>query len=260
MGCCSKRTGSDEVNVLMVGLDGAGKTTILYQLKTGEAVKTIPTIGFNVETLDYQGVNFTVWDVGGQDKIRVLWKLYYQNTDGLIFVVDSNDRDRLEDAAEELKKMVLEKALEYCLILVWANKQDLNGALSPGEITERLNMGQYSGRLWLVQGSSGTTAFGLKEGIDWLKENYRKCGICKVRVNMKLGCGCYICEECAYDKYSDKLKKDENNKFIFEEMNVCGCYNSNLTKKEFNRIFNNKKVLNERKELKESKEAEEVED
>ena len=121
-----------DVRILMVGLDAAGKTTILYQLKMGETVKTIPTIGFNVETLDYKGLNFTVWDVGGQDKIRVLWKHYYQNTDGLIFVVDSNDRDRIEDAAEELKKMLAEEELKDCAVLVMANKQDLNGALPPG--------------------------------------------------------------------------------------------------------------------------------
>ena len=169
MGCCSKRTSnSEEIRVLMVGLDGAGKTTILYQLKMGETVKTIPTIGFNVETLDYKGVSFTVWDVGGQDKIRVLWRHYYRNTDGLIFVVDSNDRERLDDAADELKKMVDEKELIYCPILVWANKQDLNGSLPPGEITEKLHMGQYSRKIWLVQGSSATTAFGLKEGLDWM--------------------------------------------------------------------------------------------
>lgn len=148
MGCCSKRTSdSDEVRILMVGLDGAGKTTILYQLKMGEAVKTIPTIGFNVETLDFQGLSLTVWDVGGQDKIRVLWKHYYHNTDGLIFVVDSNDRDRMEDAAEELQKLVEEEELLFCPILVWANKQDLNGALPPGEMVERLKMRQYSSRI-----------------------------------------------------------------------------------------------------------------
>ena len=262
MGCCLKRTGPEEVRILMVGLDNAGKTTILYQLKMGETVKTIPTIGFNVETLDYQGINITVWDVGGQDKIRILWKHYYHHTDGIIFVVDSNDRDRLEDAAEELKKMINEEELIFCPILVWANKQDLNGALPPGEITEVLNMGQYSKRLWLVQGSSATTGFGLKEGLDWIKENYRKCGVCDVRVTMKLSCDCYICENCVYEEFSEKLKKDENDKFIFEEINVCRCDN-NLTKKEFNTIFNNKKVLKERKELKEvdgARETEEVEE
>src|SRR5215217_5497955 len=100
--------GKQQMRVLMVGLDAAGKTTILYKLKLGEVVTTIPTIGFNVETVDYKNISFTVWDVGGQDKIRLLWRHYYQNTQGLIFVVDSNDRDRIDDAREELHKMLSE--------------------------------------------------------------------------------------------------------------------------------------------------------
>ena len=164
----TKLLGKKDVRILMVGLDAAGKTTILYQLKMGETVKTIPTIGFTVETLDYKGLNFTVWDVGGQDKIRVLWKHYYQNTDGLIFVVDSNDRDRIEDAAEELKKMLAEEELKESVVLVMANKQDLSGALSPNEVTEKMGMGQLKGRQWLVQGTSATTGQGLKEGLDWM--------------------------------------------------------------------------------------------
>ncbi|XP_030741142.2 ADP-ribosylation factor 5 [Echinops telfairi] len=89
-----------------VGLDAAGKTTILYKLKLGEIVTTIPTIGFNVETVEYKNICFTVWDVGGQDKIRPLWRHYFQNTQGLIFVVDSNDRERVQESADELQKMV----------------------------------------------------------------------------------------------------------------------------------------------------------
>ena len=157
-----------EFRILMVGLDAAGKSTILYQLQMGEKVKTIPTIGFHVETLDYKGLNVIVYDVGGQDKIRGLWKYYYQNKDGLIFVVDSNDRDRMEDAAEELKKMLAAEELEDCCVLVMANKQDLNGALAPGEVTEKLGMGALKGRTWLVQGTSATTGQGLKEGLDWM--------------------------------------------------------------------------------------------
>ena len=90
----------------IVGLDAAGKTTILYKLKLGEIVTTIPTIGFNVETVEYKNICFTVWDVGGQDKIRPLWRHYFQNTQGLIFVVDSNDRERITEAQDELQKMV----------------------------------------------------------------------------------------------------------------------------------------------------------
>merc|ERR1711952_522747 len=101
--------GKKEMRILMVGLDAAGKTTILYKLKLGEIVTTIPTIGFNVETVEYKNISFTVWDVGGQDKIRPLWRHYFQNTQGLIFVVDSNDRERIDGdngARDELHRMV----------------------------------------------------------------------------------------------------------------------------------------------------------
>ena len=98
-----RMVGTKEMRILMVGLDAAGKTTILYKMKLGEVVNTIPTIGFNVETVEYKNISFNVWDVGGQDKIRLLWRHYSQNTQGLIFVVDSNDRDRIDDAREELQ-------------------------------------------------------------------------------------------------------------------------------------------------------------
>ena len=115
--------GKQEMRILMVGLDAAGKTTILYKLKLGEVVTTIPTIGFNVETVEYKNLSFIVWDVGGQDKIRPLWRHYYQGTNGLIYVVDSNDRDRIEDAREELTKMLNEDEMRDAVLLVFANKQ-----------------------------------------------------------------------------------------------------------------------------------------
>ena len=154
----------------MVGLDAAGKTTILYQLNKGETVKTTPQTCFNGDTLDYKGLNFIVWDVGRQDE-HSFWKLYHQyrqNTDGLIFVVDSNDRDRIEDAAEQLKKILTEEELKDCCLLVMANKQDLNGALAPDEVIKRLGIGDIKGRTWLVQGTSGITGQGIKEGLDWM--------------------------------------------------------------------------------------------
>ncbi|CAB3384466.1 Hypothetical predicted protein [Cloeon dipterum] len=102
----TKLFGKKQMRILMVGLDAAGKTTILYKLKLGEIVTTIPTIGFNVETVEYKNICFTVWDVGGQDKIRPLWRHYFQNTQGLIFVIDSNDRERIGEAQRELEHMV----------------------------------------------------------------------------------------------------------------------------------------------------------
>ena len=171
--------GMKEMRILMVGLDAAGKTTILYKLKLGDVVTTIPTIGFNVETVEYKSIRwidsvimyivlyyqiislsntiishfrsylffffhspfrFTVWDVGGQDKIRNLWRHYYANTQGLIFVVDSNDKGRLEAAGAELHKMLGEEELREADVLIFANKQDMPNALSTTAITEKLNL------------------------------------------------------------------------------------------------------------------------
>ena len=101
-----------ETRILMLGLDAAGKTTVLYKMKLGEIVNTIPTIGFNVETLQYKNISFTMWDVGGQDRIRPLWRHYFHGTQGLIFVVDSNDSDRLGEASDELHRLLAEPELE----------------------------------------------------------------------------------------------------------------------------------------------------
>jgi len=79
--------------------------------------------GFNVETVEYKNISFTVWDVGGQDKIRPLWRHYFQNTQGLIFVVDSNDRERIGEAREELNRMLTEDELRDAVLLIFANKQ-----------------------------------------------------------------------------------------------------------------------------------------
>merc|ERR1711972_302763 len=166
---------------LMVGLDAAGKTTILYKLKLGEIVTTIPTIGFNVETVEYKDLKFTVWDVGGQDKIRPLWRHYYQNTHTIIFVVDSNDRERIDDssgsdnsAKEELHRMLAEDELRDAVVLVFANKQDLPNAMSVNEVTERLGLNKLRNRRWRIQSSCATTGDGLYEGLDWLSNTLNK--------------------------------------------------------------------------------------
>ncbi|KAL7428629.1 hypothetical protein ACHAXM_002683 [Skeletonema potamos] len=162
--------GKKEMRILMVGLDAAGKTTILYKLKLGEVVTTIPTIGFNVETVEYKNISFTVWDVGGQDKIRPLWRHYYQNTQGLIFVVDSNDSDRIDAARDEMHRMLNEDELRDAVLLVFANKQDLPNAMSAAEMTDKLGLHglRPSYRQWYIQACCATTGDGLYEGLDWL--------------------------------------------------------------------------------------------
>jgi len=113
-------------------------------------------------------VSFTVWDVGGQDKIRPLWRHYYQNTQGLIFVVDSNDRERVSEASEELQKMLREEELREAHLLVFAYKQDLHSAMSVAEITDKLGLQNLGGRKWYIQSTWATSGDGLYEGLDWL--------------------------------------------------------------------------------------------
>lgn len=158
-------------HILMVGLDAAGKTTILYKFKLGEVVSTIPTIGFNVETIEHKNISFTVWDVGGQEKIRPLWRHYFQNTTGLIFVVDSNDPIRIDAARYELHRLLNENE-ELCgaAVLIFANKQDLPNAMSTSEMTDKLGLHclRPSYRPWYIQACCATTGDGLYEGLDWL--------------------------------------------------------------------------------------------
>ena len=166
--------GKQEVRILMVGLDAAGKTTILFKLKLGEVVTTIPTIGFNVESVEYKKIKFTMWDVGGQDKLRPLWRHYFQNTNGVIFVVDSNDRERIGQARDELHKMLSEDELRNAVLLVFANKQDLPNAMPTSEVQEKLGLNALRQRVWFIQGCCATTANGLYEGLDWLSANIKK--------------------------------------------------------------------------------------
>merc|ERR1711892_205612 len=162
-----------DMRILMVGLDSAGKTTILYKLKLGEIVTTIPTIGFNVETVEYKNIGFTVWDVGGQDKIRPLWRHYFQNTQAVIFVVDSNDRERVSEARDELARMLNEDDLREAVLLVFANKQDLPRAMNAAEITDKLGLHSMKNRNWYIQATCATSGDGLFEGLDWLSSQLK---------------------------------------------------------------------------------------
>ncbi|KAI5611403.1 ADP-ribosylation factor 4b [Silurus asotus] len=163
-----------QMRLLMVGLDAAGKTTVLYKLKLGEIVTTIPTVGFNVETVEYKNISFTVWDVGGQTVIRPLWRHYYQNTMGIIFVVDSSDRERIQEAAMELQMMLEDDELRDATVLVLANKQDLPNAMPVHEMTEKLRLHSLKGRPWYVQSTCAINGSGLYEGLDWLSNQLSK--------------------------------------------------------------------------------------
>uniref|UniRef100_A0A673JJ45 Tripartite motif containing 23 n=1 Tax=Sinocyclocheilus rhinocerous TaxID=307959 RepID=A0A673JJ45_9TELE len=158
-----------EIRVVTLGLDGAGKTTILFKLKQDEFMQPIPTIGFNVETVEYKNLKFTIWDVGGKHKLRPLWKHYYLNTQAVVFVIDSCHRDRLMESHSELAKLLTEKELRDALLLIFANKQEVPGAVSVEEMTELLSLHKLCcGRSWHIQGCDARSGMGLHEGLDWL--------------------------------------------------------------------------------------------
>lgn len=127
-----------------------------------------------MEALQFKNITFTVWDVGGQDKIRPLWRHYYQNTQGIIYVVDSNDRERISIARDELNRLMTEEELADAVLLVYANKQDLPNAMSVSEVIEKLGLPQQHNRQWNVIASCATTGDGLYEGLEWLSQELSK--------------------------------------------------------------------------------------
>jgi len=168
----SKLFGGKQIRILMLGLDAAGKTTILYKMKLGDFVQTIPTIGFNVETIKYKNVRFDCWDAGGQEKFRRLWHHYCQNSQALIFVVDSADEERMSEAKEELHRIIKEDALANVIILIFANKQDLPGALKKEDIQQRLDLDSLN-KKWHIEPTVAPEGKGLYEGLDWLVANIK---------------------------------------------------------------------------------------
>jgi small GTP-binding protein len=164
--------GKRDVRIVVIGLDAAGKTTFQNRCKLGETVTTIPTIGFTVESVEYKNLKMTFWDVGGQKRLRTLWRHYYNGCDAVIWVVDSADRERMKESLEELQHVLTDDQLRTASLLVYANKQDMPNALRPAEVAEALKLNDMCRqRKFWVQGSSFTTGNGLFEGLEWLSAN-----------------------------------------------------------------------------------------
>ena len=155
--------------ILMLGLDAAGKTTVLYKLKLNETVSTVPTIGFNVETVQpVKNVSFTVWDVGGQDKIRPLWRHYFIGCEGLIYVVDSSDNSRFAEAQNELEWILDSDEMVGVPLVILANKQDLPQAVSPADLAGKLGLDKVRNRKWHIQGTSALSGEGVYQAMQEL--------------------------------------------------------------------------------------------
>lgn len=165
--------GGEDFHVVMIGLDGAGKTTALYRMKLEQFVPTVPTVGFNCERVKgtagrSEGLTFLIWDVGGQEKIRPLWRSYTRCTDGIIFVVDSSSLDLLDEARMELKRTMNYQDNRNCPLLVLANKQDLPTALSSEQTADALGLSSLNCPVWGVEPVCAVRGEGLDQALDTL--------------------------------------------------------------------------------------------
>ncbi|KAG5853392.1 hypothetical protein ANANG_G00072800 [Anguilla anguilla] len=158
-----KGAAEQEVRIVLLGLDNAGKTTLLKKLASEDISTITPTQGFNIKCVASNGMKLNVWDIGGQRKIRSFWKKYLDNTDLLIYVIDSADKKRFEETGQELSELVLEENLQGVPILIFANKQDLATASAASDIAEGLSLHTYRDRQWQIQACSALSG----EGVQW---------------------------------------------------------------------------------------------
>uniref|UniRef100_T1IIV3 ADP-ribosylation factor-like protein 3 n=1 Tax=Strigamia maritima TaxID=126957 RepID=T1IIV3_STRMM len=169
-----KSTPDRELRILLLGLDNAGKTTLLKTLASEDITHITPTQGFNIKSVQTDGFKLNVWDIGGQRKIRPYWRNYFENTDILIYVIDSADRKRFEETGVELAELLAEEKLSGIPLLIYANKQDLFNAAAASEIAEGLNLHTIRDRVWQIQACSATTGEGVKDGMEWVCKNVKK--------------------------------------------------------------------------------------
>ncbi|KAG9494136.1 ADP-ribosylation factor-like protein 14 [Eleutherodactylus coqui] len=161
-----------QARILLLGLDAAGKSTVLYKFKFKEPFTTIPTVGFNVETIQTEKhLQLTIWDVGGQEKLRSFWCYYFENTDGLVYVVDSTNKQTLDESRRQFQFILQNELVKNVPVVILANKQDLPGALNADEITRKFNMKKYCcDRDWYVQPCCAITGQGLAEAFNKVTE------------------------------------------------------------------------------------------
>eukprot|EP01006_Ploeotia_vitrea_P017887 TRINITY_DN49119_c0_g1_i1.p1 TRINITY_DN49119_c0_g1~~TRINITY_DN49119_c0_g1_i1.p1 ORF type:complete len:181 (-),score=88.45 TRINITY_DN49119_c0_g1_i1:85-627(-) len=162
-----------ECRILLLGLDNAGKTSVLKRLSDEETSHIMPTQGFNIKSLVQHGFKLNVWDIGGQKTIRPYWRNYFDNTDALIYVIDSADRRRVEETGIELNLLLEEEKLMAVPLLIFANKQDLLNAMAPKELSEVLLLHNIRNRRWYIQACSAKTGKGLEKGIKWVLQSMK---------------------------------------------------------------------------------------
>ncbi|KAI9675670.1 MAG: ADP-ribosylation factor-like protein 2 [Caeruleum heppii] len=163
-----------EMRILMLGLDNAGKTTIVKRIMNEDVSTVSPTLGFIIKTIDYDGYKLNIWDVGGQKTLRSYWRNYFEKTDALIWVVDATDRLRLDDCRAELAGLLLEERLMGASLLIFANKTDVEGGMSDEDIQEGLQLAAIKTHKWTIIRCSAMTGLNLQEGLRWVVDDAKE--------------------------------------------------------------------------------------
>lgn len=162
--------GKKEVKLILIGLDLSGKTAILNRLRFGEVGSTTPTIGYNYESFDYKNTTFDIWDTGGQDKLRNLWRHYYKEADGVLYVVDSTDEHRFAEAKDELQKAMRDLDLKGKFLCVLANKKDAENSLPLERVSSALQLESTKDHQWTIYHVSALKGTGLYDALDWVSK------------------------------------------------------------------------------------------
>ncbi|KAL1994221.1 hypothetical protein VTN49DRAFT_2890 [Thermomyces lanuginosus] len=160
-----------EMRILMLGLDNAGKTTIVKKIMQEDVNTVSPTLGFIIKTIEFQGYKLNIWDVGGQKTLRSYWRNYFEKTDALVWVVDATDRLRMDDCREELAGLLLEERLMGASLLVFLNKTDVEGCMDENEVRQGLRLDEIKTHKWTIFRCSAMTGLNLHEGLEWLVQD-----------------------------------------------------------------------------------------
>ena len=199
--------------IIILGIQNAGKTTILYRLSIGQLVKTTPTIGSNVEEISYNNVKLQAWDLGGQESTRSIWDVYFVNTDAIIYVVDSHD-ETYDDSKTQFYKLLKNDALKNAVILIYANKQDLPGAKNVGDIIRIYELDTIKNHIWHIQPCSAQTGEGLITGMKWLSDQL------VFKSNNSFPINPYIVYEQNNNENKENQEVENNNNNINNDINI----------------------------------------
>ncbi|KAK3220761.1 hypothetical protein Dsin_014731 [Dipteronia sinensis] len=166
-----------EFHVLILGIDKAGKTTLLEKLKSlytnVEGLppdRIVPTVGLNIGRIEVPNSKLVFWDLGGQPGLRSIWEKYFEEAHAVVYVIDAACPSRFEDSKSALEKVLRHEDLQGAPLMILANKQDISDAVSADELAQYLDLKKLDERVYMFEAVSAVDGMGIKESVEWLLE------------------------------------------------------------------------------------------